>query len=45
MAGEVSKPHDHLFHAVFGEDKEGRQEVRCARGPVDSLNSTQSAAG
>ena len=22
MAGEVSKPHDHLFRSVFGEDKE-----------------------
>ena len=22
MGGEVSKPHDHLFRSVFGEDKE-----------------------
>ena len=22
MAGEVSKPHDHLFRSVFGEEKE-----------------------
>ena len=22
MAGEISKPHDHLFRSVFGEDKE-----------------------